>query len=101
MFFDKGPVSTKIDVWLNGQALCDPVFKWYPSDLRINLPNKSYSRDNRLNKNESSHSILGLAPRCRLIFSKICIRFGGRSAHPITCYVSWVQNDVNQFGLYL
>ena len=23
------------------------------------------------------------------------------SAHPITRYVSWVQNDVNQFGLYL
>ena len=25
----------------------------------------------------------------------------GGSAHPITRYVSWVQNDVNQFGLYL
>ena len=23
------------------------------------------------------------------------------SAHPTTRYVSWVQNDVNQFGLYL
>ena len=49
MFFDKGPVSTKIDVWLNGQALFDPVFKWYLSDLKINLTAKSYSRDNRLN----------------------------------------------------
>ena len=44
-----GLVSTKIDVWLNGQAN-DPVFKWYLNDLKINLPNKSYSRDNRLNK---------------------------------------------------
>lgn len=23
------------------------------------------------------------------------------SVHPFTFYVSWVQNDVNQFGLYL
>ena len=36
-----GLVSTKIDVWLNGQAN-DPVFKWYLNDLKINLPNKSY-----------------------------------------------------------
>ena len=50
MAFVKGLVSTKIDVWLNGQALFDPVFKWYLNDLKINLPNKSYSRDNRLNK---------------------------------------------------
>ena len=42
-----------------------------------------------------------LAPRCRLIFSKICTKLTGGSAHPITRYVSWVQNDVNQFGLYL
>ena len=27
--------------------------------------------------------------------------FIGGSAHPIKRYVSWVQNDVNQFGLYL
>ena len=50
----KGLVSTKIDVWLNGQAN-DPVFKWYLNDLKINLPNKSYSRDNRLNILDSSH----------------------------------------------
>ena len=55
MGFDKGLVSTKIDVWLNGQALFDPVFKWYLNDLKINLPNKSYSRDNRLNVLDSSH----------------------------------------------
>lgn len=54
MGFDKGLVSTKIDVWLNGQAF-DPVFKWYLNDLKINLPNKSYSRDNRLNILDSSH----------------------------------------------
>ena len=41
-------------VWLNGQAF-DPVFKWYLNDLKINLPNKSYSRDNRLNILDSSH----------------------------------------------
>ena len=52
--FDKGLVSTKIDVWLNGQVF-DPVFKWYLNDLKINLPNKSYSRDNRLNILDSSH----------------------------------------------
>ena len=34
MGFDKGLVSTKIDVWLNGQAF-DPVFKWYLNDLII------------------------------------------------------------------
>ena len=48
MRFDKALVSTKIYVWLNGQALFDPVFKWYLNDLKINLANKSYSRDNRL-----------------------------------------------------
>jgi len=25
----------------------------------------------------------------------------GRSVHPLILYVSWVQNDGNQFGLYL
>jgi hypothetical protein len=44
-----GLLSTKIDVWLNAQAF-RTVFKWYLNDLKINLPNKSYSRDNRLNK---------------------------------------------------
>ena len=42
MGFDKGLVSRKIDVWLNGQPLFDPVFKCYLNDLKINLPNKSY-----------------------------------------------------------
>jgi len=46
---------TKIDVWLNGQALCDPVFKWCLSDLKMNLSDKSYSKDNRLNRHYSSH----------------------------------------------
>ena len=55
MAFSQGLVSTKIDVWLNGQALFDPVFKWYLNDLKINLPNKSYSRDNRLKLHYSSH----------------------------------------------
>jgi hypothetical protein len=32
---------TKIDVWLNGQALFDPVFKWCLSDLKINLSDKT------------------------------------------------------------
>ena len=39
--FDKGLVSTKIDVWLNGQALFDPVFKWYLNDLKINMQIKA------------------------------------------------------------
>jgi len=52
--FDQGLVSAKIDVWLNRQAL-DPVFKWCLSDLQINLSDKSYSRDNRLNSLDSSH----------------------------------------------
>ena len=42
---------------LNGQALFDPVFKWYLNDLKINLPNKSYSLDNRLINEKSSHFI--------------------------------------------
>jgi hypothetical protein len=46
---------TKIDVWLNGQALFDPVFKWCLSDLKMNLSDKSYSKDNRLNRHYSSH----------------------------------------------
>ena len=53
--FVKGRISTKIDLWLNGIPLFDPVFKWYLNDLKINLPNKSYSRDNRLNILDSSH----------------------------------------------
>ena len=28
-------------------------------------------------------------------------RPGGGSAHPVNMNVSWVQNDANQFGLYL
>ena len=43
-------VSRKIDLSLNAQAFFDPVFKCYLNELKINLPNKSYSRDNRLNK---------------------------------------------------
>ena len=50
--FDKGVVSTKIDLSLNAQAFFDPVFKCYLNELKINLANKSYSRDNRLNKLE-------------------------------------------------
>ena len=46
----KALVSTKIDLSLNAQAFFDPVFKCYLNELKINLPNKSYSRDNRLNK---------------------------------------------------
>lgn len=49
MHFVKGLVSAKINLWLNGQALFDPVFKWCLSDLKINLADKSYSKDNRLN----------------------------------------------------
>ncbi len=75
---------TKIDLWLNGQALFDPVFKWYLNELKINLPNKSYSLDNRLRNEKSSHFIESLAPRCRLIFSKIDTVIIGGTAHPIT-----------------
>ena len=46
----KALVSTKIDLSLNAQAFFDPLFKCYLNELKINLPNKSYSRDNRLNK---------------------------------------------------
>jgi len=42
-----------------------------------------------------------LAPRCRLIFTLLRTILKGRSAHSLSRYVSWVQNDVNQFGLYL
>ena len=42
--FVKGRISTKIDLWLNGIPLFDPVFKWCLSDLKINLSDKSYSR---------------------------------------------------------
>jgi hypothetical protein len=47
--FDKGLVSRKLELWLNGQSLFDPVFKWCLNELKINLSDKSYSRDNRLN----------------------------------------------------
>ena len=43
---------------LNGVFKATPVFKWYLNDLQINLPNKSYSRDNRLNKNQAHIQIL-------------------------------------------
>jgi len=36
-----------------------------------------------------------------LSVTNICNRFISMSAHHIISYVSWVQNDVNQFGLYL
>ena len=53
--FEKALVSRKLELWLNGQAFFDPVFQWYLNELKINLANKSYSRANRLNSNESSH----------------------------------------------
>merc|ERR1712146_747017 len=97
----KALVSGKIDLSLNAQAFFDPVFKCCLSDLKINLSDKSYSKDNRLNRlfkltlSECSHLDVGLCA------TKICSRFIGASAHRIRTYVSWVQNDVNQFGLYL
>ncbi len=36
-----------------------------------------------------------------LSHTKICIRIPFGSAHPWLRYVSWVKNDVNQFGRYL
>jgi len=81
--------------------MIDEVLNFDPRDLFINLSDKRYSKDNRLNKNESSNQVRSLAPGCRLIFSKICIRFIGGIAHPIKMYVSWVQTDVNQVGLYM
>jgi len=98
--FDKGLVSAKIDVWLNGKAF-NPVFKWCLSDLQMNLSDKSYSRITgfiywiaHINK-----MVLHLDVGLSFPNGKQSIWSG--SAHPITRYVSWVQNDVNQFGLYL
>jgi len=49
--FDQGQVRRKLELWLNGQSLVDPVFQVYLNELKINFSNKSYSRDNRLNEN--------------------------------------------------
>jgi hypothetical protein len=59
MGFEKGLVSTKIEhIGLMVLLRTTPVFKWYLNDLQMNLPNKSYSRDNRLNKNQAHIQIL-------------------------------------------
>jgi len=50
---------------------------------------------------EAASSILNLAPDVDLSGADVAggINFG--SVHPFVFYMSWVQNDVNQFGLYL
>ena len=52
--FEKALGSGKLELWLNGQACFDPVLPWCLHELTMNLADKSYSRDNRLNSNESS-----------------------------------------------
>jgi len=44
--------------------------------------NKSYSRDNRLMSPDSTHRRARLAPRCRLILSRDCIRTQGCGCSP-------------------
>jgi len=76
-------------------------FNWCPSGLHVNLSDNSYSRGNRLTVGQSTHLTFVLAPRCRLNPSFGWNRLFGRRAHPTLGYASWVQNDENQFGLYL
>ena len=48
-------VSLKLEkLGLMGKQVA-PVFNWYLNDLKKKLPNKSYSRDNRLHLLASSH----------------------------------------------
>ena len=94
--------STKIDHQLIGRDI-EPALKCYLNDLWINLTDKSYSRDNRLNVCERSYLSYVLVPRCRLSECLI-MRTSNKLLGvfiPWYHYVSWVQNDVNQFGLYL
>ena len=67
-------------VLLFGELICKFVFECYLNRDQINLPTPSYSRDNRLNVQFLAHTITSLAPRCRLIITKICSQLigGGR-----------------------
>jgi hypothetical protein len=60
-----GLVSTKIDVWLNGQAN-DPVFKWCLRDLQINVNACSYFGDNRIESADRPNYHFRESNRCRL-----------------------------------
>ena len=90
--------------------------KWRPLDLSISLWNislyclielsskpvdNSYFRDNRLISHHRSHGNMLLAPRCRLILIRPQTSDYSTIAHHIIRQVSWVQNDVSQFDLYL
>jgi len=71
------------------------------SELTCNVSDNSYSLDNRLIYADRSHGGMALAPRCRLVCTSTLINVTSVVAHHICRQVSWVQNDVNQFGLYL
>ena len=77
-------------------------FRYLVLDFRINVFEYSYSRVNRLNCSQSSHQNNMLAPRCRLILVIFVLRDPiSMCSILVVVYVSWVQNDVSQFGLYL
>jgi len=53
--FDLGQASRKIQHMLIDRTLVDSEYKYNLNDLRMKVTNKSYSRDNRLNKYYSSY----------------------------------------------
>jgi len=71
------------------------------SELTCNVSDNSYSLDNRLILADRSHVGMALAPRCRLVSASILSNVYSVVAHHKGRQVSWVQNDVTQFGLYL
>ena len=71
------------------------------SELIHNTSDNSYSLDNRLIHANRSYEGIALAPRCRLVYTSTSINTTSVVAHHTHRQVSWVQNDVSQFGLYL
>ena len=71
------------------------------SELIYNISDNSYSLDNRFILVNRSYTGIALAPRCRLVSISTSSNTYSVVAHHKERQVSWVQNDVSQFGLYL
>jgi len=68
----------------------------------LSLPQRvaqNYVRGNRLNF-FGEVILMYLAPRCRLICARCSTRSRVESVHLRFLYVSWVQIDVSQIGLF-
>jgi hypothetical protein len=75
------------------------LFKF--GDLWFNLAVNSYSKDNRLNVSESSNLIFSVGTSMSAQSFLFLHKYFVSESSSLVSHASWVQNDGNQFGLYL